>query len=74
MQYWVILYKVSGYSSNFNCEVSGLNANANSNGNVIADDNAGSDCEVDGDGYSGCSVVEDGGVVVDPPAGPGELS
>ena len=50
-------------SSDFNCGVSGLRARANSNGNVNADDNAGSDCEVDGDGNSGCDVYGDGGII-----------
>ena len=56
------LVKVSGASSSyFNCYVPGLNANANSNGNVNADDNAGSYCRVFGDGNSNCEVNVDGG-------------
>ena len=41
-------------SSYFNCNVLGLNTNANSNGNVNADYNAGSNCKVNEDGNSNC--------------------
>ena len=48
-------------SSDFDCYVSGLNANAYSNGNVNADDDAGSNCGVDIYGISNCEVNVDGG-------------
>ena len=48
-------------SSYFYCGVSGLYANANSDGNVYAGDNAGSSCEVSEDGHSNCSVNGGGG-------------
>ena len=52
----------TGYSSNFDCGVSGLHAGAYSNGNVYADGYAGSGCEVGGIGLSYCAVsVGDGG-------------
>ncbi len=42
------------------CNVSGLNANANSYGNVEANDDAGN-CNVNEDGNSNCEVNEEGG-------------
>ena len=45
----------------FACRVSGLLAYANSNGNVRAIDDAGSNCGVSGDGTSNCEVYVDGG-------------
>lgn len=48
-------------SSDFHCSVSGLYANANSNGDVDADDNAGSNCIVDYYGISSCEVDVGGG-------------
>ena len=43
-------------SSNFGCDVSGLNAYANSDGSVGANDGLGSNCNVYKDGYSACSI------------------
>ena len=54
--YWVILIKVSVYSSNFDCNVSGLNANANDDGNVEANDDDNSNCNVNTDGTSNCNI------------------
>ena len=48
-------------SSRFICRVSGLIANAYSNGNVYAVDYAGSNCVVDYNGISACGVRVDGG-------------
>ena len=44
------------YSSSFICGVSGLGADADSNGRVRAGDGAGSGCSVDNDGNSNCLV------------------
>ena len=49
------------YSSDFGCDVSGLVANADSNGSVRADDDADSDCYVGFGGISYCGVHVGGG-------------